>query len=203
MKPDGRHARAVARRVLAAAGLPFAGGVDPDEPARLLARLLAIAGPRLGRPSRSALPPREVAALLRAASALLDAEHRLRDAADPPPAVPVAYLDALLAWSGRAALADRRGAPARGLPFAARPLLALYSLAFGRRPSAARGGPAWRFVASAIEEAHGRAADKTIVAAVLRVDCRCTRNEIEGFLEDFETDDDRFRRIISAAMKPD
>lgn len=189
--------------MLAAPGLPFAEGVDRDEMAGLLARLLAIAGRRLGAPRRAAAAPREVAALLRAAEALLDSEHRLQDAADRPPALPVSYLDRLLDWSARVAVMRGRGAPARAEPFGARPLLGIYMTAFGRRPSAARGGPAWRFVLAAIEEAHGRAADKNIVAAVLRFDAGCTRNEIERFLEDYASEDEWLRKIVRAAMKLD
>lgn len=193
------HALAEARRALAAARLPFAPAVDADETAAMLARLLALIGARLGTPTRTKLPGREVAALLRAATALLAAEHRLRDAVDGPPPLPVEYLDRLQAWSQRAGIASGRGAPGRGTPFGARVMLSLYVRAFGRRPAPTIDGPAHRFlveclrIVGAAGSRHHRA--KLMIACASDV----TADECLAFLQEHEPFESWFSRAIKEA----
>jgi hypothetical protein len=197
---DDHHALVAARAALAAAGLPFAQGIDPDEMAGTLARLLAITGPRLGAPQRAALPPREVAALLRAAEAVLDAEHRLRDAADRPPPLPVAYLDALLAWSGRVAIVTRRGAPERGPPFGARAIVSLYVRAFARRPSAAINGPSHRFVVACLGVAGAARSAKYRARVMLEVAGDVHADECLEFLRAYEPFESWLARTLKLAL---
>jgi hypothetical protein len=191
-----------ARRALAAARLPFAPDADPDELAGILTRMLAIIGPRLGAPTRSSLPQREVAALLRAVNAVLDAAHRLRDAADPPPAVHPAYLDALLAWSGRVALADGRGAPARGRPFGAEPIVSLYVRAFARRPVAKANGPAHRYVKACLRAAGVQDATDYRATAILQVAGDVTADECLEFLRACEPFEMSIGRLLKEALDP-
>ena len=185
---------------LAAARLPFAAGADADEVACILARLLEVIGPRLGAPTRSALPPRQVTALLRAVSAVLHAEHRLRDAGDPPPAVPAAYLDALLEWSQRVALVVRRGAPARGQPFGAVPIVSLYVRAFARRPVAKANGPAYRFVKACLEASNVQSATQYRAVTILRVAGNVTGDEYIEFLRAHESFEQWFTRLLKEGL---
>lgn len=202
MAADG-ETLAAARRALAAARLPFADGADHDEIVALLARLLALIGPRLGTPTRARLPAREAAALLRAAKTLLEAEHRLRDAADRPPPLPTAYLDALLAWSERVSVASGRGAPERGAPFGARPIVSVFVRAFGRRPSPKIGGPAYRFVAECLGAAGAPGSARHRTQAILHAAGDVGPGECLAFLREHETFEDWLARILSAALAPD